>query len=167
MQYHYQEQPIRYANWCLSEYQLVGQEATEYNFHDFRWARLERLRRGTASSANVALDESLLEYNPGGETVVSSRAASPRLEVLDVNHALLKTSSQQPPQSLASINTSQASQQLTSNRMEQADETLPYQWLSENDAAAQSLLFDWPQLLGESGHLEQQTGDPTTFWNQL
>ncbi|OAA76214.1 Transcription factor [Akanthomyces lecanii RCEF 1005] len=138
----------------LTKYQPVGQDAAEYDFRDFRWAKLERLRRGAASSKNVALDESLLQYEPGGETAVSSTAPSPRLEALDVSHALDSTL---PVQSQLPVSASTA----------QVDETLPCWWLTEDEVASQPFPFDWPWLLSESGHPQQQTGDPTTFWNQL
>ncbi|CAK7199021.1 hypothetical protein SEUCBS139899_001689 [Sporothrix eucalyptigena] len=70
-----------------SEYRLVGQagqEAAEYDFRDFRQAKLERFRRGAGSSAQMARDESLLEYKIDAETAASSTVPSPRLDAADV-----------------------------------------------------------------------------------
>ncbi|KAH8810671.1 hypothetical protein F5884DRAFT_780061 [Xylogone sp. PMI_703] len=69
-----------------SEYRLVGQDAAEYDFRDFRWAKLERLRRGARLSTNAAHDEALLEYKVGGETASPSAAPSPRLDAMDVHY---------------------------------------------------------------------------------
>ena len=52
----------------LNEYHhLVGQETDEYDFRDFRWAKLERLRRAPWIAADAAHDEALLEDKSAGE----------------------------------------------------------------------------------------------------
>ncbi|KAF3395488.1 hypothetical protein DPV78_009190 [Talaromyces pinophilus] len=79
----------------LNEYHhLVGQETDEYDFRDFRWAKLERLRRAPWIAANATHDEALLEDKSGGvETAVTqdgydSRipSPSPRLDAMYVEN---------------------------------------------------------------------------------
>lgn len=51
----------------LNDYHhLVGQETDEYDFRDFRWAKLERLRRTPWIAADAAYDEALLEDKSSG-----------------------------------------------------------------------------------------------------
>ncbi|KAK7222803.1 hypothetical protein V2G26_010806 [Clonostachys chloroleuca] len=62
-----------------SEYRILCQETAELDFREFRWAKIERLRRGAKYSANTNRDEDLLEYNVGGDTATPSAAPSPKL----------------------------------------------------------------------------------------
>ncbi|KAJ5775489.1 uncharacterized protein N7511_000500 [Penicillium nucicola] len=150
-----------------SEYRIVGQDAAEYDFRDFRWARLERILRGAQPSANYNGDEVLLEYRTGAEAVVPSTAPSPQLDAMDVNSSLSSScTATHPPESdvwstpaLQYVNESGTDQHLVSD------------W-GAGDSEAQryphsDLSLDWPWLLEESGHLGYQTGDPTIFWSQL
>ncbi|KAF5026819.1 hypothetical protein F66182_1103 [Fusarium sp. NRRL 66182] len=73
-----------------SQDQLVGQDAAEYDFRDFRWAKVERLQRGASSTTDMARDEALLEYREGRETTVPSIAPSPRLDAIYTSNSLDK-----------------------------------------------------------------------------
>lgn len=131
-----------------SEYRLVGQDPAEYDFRDFRWAKLERLRRqGIKSSVNGARDESLLEYGVNEEIVATPWTSSPRLDALDVNVSLTSASSER----FDSAESGEGSQN-TRNTEDNSD---------------QDLLLGWPWLLEDSSSLVYQTGDPVTFWSQL
>lgn len=75
----------------LNEYHhLVGQETDEFDFRDFRWAKLERLRRAPWIAANAAHDEALLEDKSGGVDSVATQdgydsrvhSPSPRLDAM-------------------------------------------------------------------------------------
>ncbi|KAL1862597.1 hypothetical protein VTK73DRAFT_6733, partial [Phialemonium thermophilum] len=66
-----------------SEYRLVGQDAAEYDFRDFRWAKLERLKRSVRPTDDMVRDESLLECR-GDDSAAMSTAPSPRLDAADV-----------------------------------------------------------------------------------
>lgn len=149
-----------------SEYRLVGQDVAEYDFRDFRWAKLERLRRGARSSTNAARDEALLEYKVRGETATPSAPPSPRLDAMDVRNTLARPSAAplQPPE---------PSNNLEFPELQRPDENIfthtlqPWWGLSEPENANQVFTHDWSWLLDESGHPGYQNGDPTQFWSQL
>lgn len=61
-----------WAGYIISEYRILGQETAELDFREFRWAKMERLRRGAKYSANTNRDEDLLEYNVGRDTAAPS-----------------------------------------------------------------------------------------------
>ncbi|CAI6039471.1 unnamed protein product, partial [Clonostachys chloroleuca] len=61
-----------WAGYIISEYRILGQETAELDFREFRWAKIERLRRGAKYSANTNRDEDLREYNVGRDTAAPS-----------------------------------------------------------------------------------------------
>ncbi|KAM0420348.1 hypothetical protein ACHAPT_011890 [Fusarium lateritium] len=128
-------------------HQLVGQDAAEYDFRDFRWAKVERLRRGASSTANMARDEALLEFKEGGETNVPSAVPSPRLDAMDVNHSVNQASASHPTATglseLANL------PEMQSMGGENFEEMVQSRWgPGEMDNAHQGLPLDWLWLLG-------------------
>ncbi|KAK5163898.1 uncharacterized protein LTR77_010292 [Saxophila tyrrhenica] len=150
----------------LSEYQLVGQDAAEYDFRDFRWAKIERLRRGASSSANVAQDETLLQFKVGCETAAPSARTSPRLDANDVNNAQPRSTMAQsvPSVPLESLNLPEATD---IDDPSLAGTMQSSSGLSETEQPYETFPLDWSWFLGGSGPSTYQTGDPTTFWSQL
>ncbi|KAH8880769.1 hypothetical protein GQ53DRAFT_703263, partial [Thozetella sp. PMI_491] len=63
---------------------LERQDAAEYDFVDFRWAKLERIRQGGRSSPPLTRDEALLEFQGDTEEALDSTTSSPRLDAQDV-----------------------------------------------------------------------------------
>lgn len=154
------------TNLVRSEYRLVGQDAAEYDFRDFRWAKLERLRRGARSAVNMARDEALLEYKVGGETAAPSAVSSPRLDAMDVSNAIARPSATQslPSAPSSALDLPEAQ---SINGIGLAQTAQAWEELAEPENVNQEFPLDWSWLLGESGHLGSQTGDPMTFWSQL
>lgn len=165
--------PDSYADlgWLLtylgSEYRLIGQDAAEYDFRDFRWAKLERLRRGARSSTSMARDEALLEYKVGGETAAPSAAPSPRLDAVDINSTFAQPAV--VTKSLTFLPSSgldlRAEESIEAVDLAQTDQ--PWLGLAEPESDSQLQSLDWSWLLGESGYPGYQTGDPNIFWSQL
>ena len=75
------------------DYRLVGQEGAEYDFRDFRWAKLERVSRDVNSSTTMPRDEVLLESRANVEIQGQVATPAPRLDRTEVpgptNPALL------------------------------------------------------------------------------
>lgn len=144
----------------------MGQDAAEYDFRDFRWAKLERLRRGARPAVNMARDEALLEYNVGEETAAPSEVSSPRLDAIDVNNAWRQPSATTPSVSSVPSNTIEMSESQSIGGVDMAQNEQPWGFTQSEDRN-QIFPMDWSWLLGESSHPGFQTGDPTVFWNQL
>ncbi|OAA61973.1 Zn(2)-C6 fungal-type DNA-binding domain protein [Niveomyces insectorum RCEF 264] len=179
-----------------SEYAFVGQEAAEYDFRDFRWAKIERLRRGVrpAPGAHIgkASDGLLLEYAVDDEAEASA-PASPRLDALDVTReinaaAALSAASLSPPSPSASVAPAAVAgipsdltlldagapgvagpPQGTSPPPTPLAPPAPAQpwWVATPTNADYEFSVDWSWFLNETGYPGHQTGDPSTFWNQL
>ncbi|RSH76711.1 uncharacterized protein EHS24_005287 [Apiotrichum porosum] len=66
-----------------SEYQ-PGQDEAEFDFRDFRFAKIERLRSVSRPTWQFR-DEPLLEYHPDPESGANSAVVSPRLDASHVN----------------------------------------------------------------------------------
>ncbi|KAF5009432.1 hypothetical protein FDECE_4364 [Fusarium decemcellulare] len=149
-----------------SEHQLVGQDAAEYDFRDFRWAKVERLRRGASSTANMARDEALLEYKEGEETTVPSAMPSPRLDAMDVSHSLGRPSASDPIP--ADPSPSMDLPDAPNINGDGFEEMAQSRWgFLDTDSANQAFPMDWSWLLGgESTYPTYQTGDQT-FWNHM
>ncbi|CAK7199499.1 hypothetical protein SEUCBS139899_002179 [Sporothrix eucalyptigena] len=143
-----------------SEYRLVGQEPAEYDFRDFRWAKLERLKRlnagDTAGSERMVHDEALLEYNGDNADNNSSTdtAAAPFQGPMEATSVPTIVHSVPP----APDNAVQVS-------------AVPPNSLSLGTAPVNvdAFALDWAWLMDEAGGTASvyQTGDPTLFWNQL
>lgn len=149
-----------------SEYRLVGQEDAEYDFRDFRWAKLERLRRGARSSVSMARDEALLEYKVGAETAAPTAISSPRLDAMDVRRG-----PDRPSETLSIPAAEYESLESHSRPAVVMDEMAQDPQLFGGpdvfDNLNQDFPLDWTWLLGESGPPGRQSGDPAIFWNQL
>ncbi|KAJ3461154.1 hypothetical protein MRS44_009707 [Fusarium solani] len=129
------------------EHQLVGQDVAEYDFRDFGWAKVERLRRGASSSTNMARDEALLEYKAGKEAAIISAVPSPRLDAMDVSHSINQASGSHPIATGLPGLTELPEMQ----PMGESFDEMPHQsrWgLPEMDSSNQGLLLDWVWLLG-------------------
>ncbi|KAL1887658.1 hypothetical protein Sste5346_010053 [Sporothrix stenoceras] len=130
-----------------SEYRLIGQETAEYDFRDFRMAKLERLKRGVrppdGNDISMANDEALLEYNVdnnnGGEDSAPTESA---------------TAVANDPIGIP---------------VAPAPQITPSWWsiTDQSQTVSDGLPVDLSWLMDESGYTEYQTGDPTIFWNQL
>ncbi|KAJ5692592.1 hypothetical protein N7462_002015 [Penicillium macrosclerotiorum] len=146
-----------------SEYRLVGQDPAEYDFRDFRWAKLERIRRGARTVANnEGRNEALLEYQVDGEVTDQLVAPSPRLDAMDVNSAV-NISCSSVSQSSHGLGLS-----LSTGASGSSNNTAMSAWHSPGpESQGQEFSFDWLWLLEESGQSIYQTGDPVTFWSQL
>lgn len=140
----------------------MGQDAAEYDFRDFRWAKLERLQQGASSTANMARDEALLEYKVSGETAAPSASSSPVLDAMNVNNSITRHSA---PQSIPDRFDLPETQCI--NDIVMGGTAQPWWGLTDSESIDQSFMLDWSGLLGESGHPAYQTGDPTMFWSQL
>ncbi|CAG9990677.1 unnamed protein product [Clonostachys byssicola] len=156
--------------WTYSiEYRILGQETAELDFREFRWAKIERLRRGAKYSANTNRDEDLLEYNVGGDTAAPSAAPSPRLDAIDVSSSMRRSSAALLPAFSGLPSTSHEVSEphpMDASAVAQADPkwTIPSNMMTDN---GQAFPLDWAWLLEEPGHQWDETGDPTIFWNQL
>ncbi|RMJ15592.1 hypothetical protein CDV36_004756 [Fusarium kuroshium] len=129
------------------EHQLVGQDAAEYDFRDFRWAKVERLRRGASSSANMARDEALLEYKADEETAIISAMPSPRLDAMDVSHSINQASGSNPTATGLSGLTELPEMQPMGG--EGFDDMPQSRWgIPEMDSSNQGFPLDWVWLLG-------------------
>ncbi|KAF4467002.1 Transcription factor [Fusarium albosuccineum] len=149
-----------------SGHQLVGQDAAEYDFRDFRWAKVGRLRRGASSTANMARDEALLEYKEGEETAVPSAMPSPRLDAMDVSHSLGRPSASDsiPADPSQSMDLRDAPNMSGDGFEEMAQSRWGF---LDTDNANHAFPMDWSWLLGgESTYPTYQTGDQT-FWNHM
>ncbi|OOQ81716.1 hypothetical protein PEBR_42865 [Penicillium brasilianum] len=142
-----------------SGYRLVGQDLAEFDFRDFRWAKVERIRRGAPSAATGGGDEVLLEYRVDGDTAAHTVAPSPRLDAIDVNSALgWSPLVQSAPSAVSHTMGLSEGPRLDDHGLESTRSE--YGLLDEPS-------LDWPWLLEESGLSVYQTGDPETFWSQL
>ncbi|EXJ69787.1 uncharacterized protein A1O5_06858 [Cladophialophora psammophila CBS 110553] len=148
------------------EYRLVGQDAAEYDFRDFRWAKLERIRQGAESSTNAACDEALLEYKVGEETAPPSTAPSPRLDAMDVRHAIRGASVAHslPYSASNALNLSEA-QSIEGAGVAQTVQ--PWWGLAQPENADQAFSLDYSWLLDESGLPWDQAGDFTRSLSQF
>ncbi|VUC23440.1 unnamed protein product [Clonostachys rosea] len=150
-----------------NEYQILGQETAEFDFREFRWAKIERLRRGAKYSAHAGRDEDLLEYNVGAGTAAPSIAPSPRLDAIDVDKSLKQPSTAHSPAvgqlSLETLDMA-VPQVMSVDGMSQADPkwTGPADMNGEN---GQAFSLDWAWLLGELEPQWDQGRDPTLFWS--
>ncbi|CAH0057908.1 unnamed protein product, partial [Clonostachys solani] len=153
----------------FDEYQILGQETAELDFREFRWAKIERLRRGAKYSANTNRDEDLLEYDVGGDTAAPSAAPSPRLDAIDVSSSMRRSSAAPLPPFTSLPSTSHDVPEphpMDPSAVAQVDPkwAFPANMSTEN---GQAFPLDWSWLLEEPGHQWDETGDPTFFWNQL
>ncbi|ETS85090.1 hypothetical protein PFICI_03115 [Pestalotiopsis fici W106-1] len=93
------------------DYRLVGQDGAEYDFREFRWAKLERVSRDVKTSTTMPRDEVLLESRADVEennhvstsapliesgTSSSAAEASPALMLQSQNYDGLNTLNQGP-----------------------------------------------------------------------
>ncbi|KAI8714925.1 Fungal-trans domain-containing protein [Fusarium sp. LHS14.1] len=130
-----------------SEHQLVGQDVAEYDFRDFRWAKVERLRRGASSTVNMARDEALLEYREGEEIALTSGMPSPRLDAMDVSQSLNRESVSNPTST--SLPGLTALPEIQSMGGDSFEEMAQSRWgLLEIDNTNQGMPLDWVWLLG-------------------
>ncbi|KAJ5648789.1 hypothetical protein N7490_005161 [Penicillium lividum] len=159
---------LRLTDKFFSEYRIVGQDAAEYEFRDFRWAKLERLFRGAKSSVHSNSDEALLEYRTGAEAVVPLSASSPQLDAMDVKISLPPSAAAGSHPTPLDIWSPPVLQNINASGV---DHTLGSFWgVGETDAQIYphpDHSLDWTWLLEESGHSGYQYGDPTAFWSQL
>jgi hypothetical protein len=119
-----------------TEYQ-PGQDEAEFDFSNFRFARIERLQNVRRPTRGFR-EEALLEYDHQ-----ASRAPSPRLDAAHVSSATVPAMSPMVGMGL----------------------DLDNPWLTLLDPLGSQLTggqFSW---LPEVGEL--QTGDPDEFWRQL
>lgn len=124
------------------EYQVVGQDEEEFDFRDFRWAKLERQERASRPPAGAAGDATLLESRSeefGPAVQLKSSSASNAQQVIG-NVAGVSQVSFPGAQNVLSPVLGAADQ------LDQVD-------------------FSW--LLSEAGTFAEQTGDPAEFWKQL
>lgn len=149
-----------------SEYRLVGQDAAEYDFSDFRWAKLERLRRGAKSSAIANRNEALLEHSVGGEAVGQFATSSPRLDALDMTDTLTWPSNT-PPLHVTSSHSIMTSNVPDVAGVEEISTLQQYLESEQQLNSDQGFSLDWPWLSEESESTVYQTGDPVDFWSQL
>ncbi|KAJ9635681.1 hypothetical protein H2204_005641 [Knufia peltigerae] len=136
-----------------SEYQLAGSDAAEYDFRDFRWAKVERIRRGAWSSTYAARDEGLLVFKSGRDTTVPSAAPSPRLDAIEVRKSLTQPSALNSDQSMASSSL-QAPEGLSKDPQSMPQLARPWWGLSEPENVDQMFSLDWTSFLDESGYPE-------------
>ncbi|EED16097.1 hypothetical protein TSTA_012060 [Talaromyces stipitatus ATCC 10500] len=147
---------------------LESQDPAEYDFRDFRWAKLERLRRCTTTSTNTRpssiktsfSDESLLEYMTDSDTVLPSL---PPLDASDVYKTHPQAASVSYPVSLGSIPTSSAKGHALPIGQGSDDYNLnqppiPPWYGSAAEAGDGLYSLDWSWFLDELG-LEYQSGD--------
>jgi hypothetical protein len=157
-----------------SEYQFVGQDPTEYDFRDFRMAKLERLRRSGGSIATANRDETLLEFRPADETAAPSSAPSPHLDAMDVSRVLTQPAMIGSTPSMPTAEESATPGMGFTDPRGFQDMVIPHSsavhalWgLMEPEASEQVFPLDWSLLLGESELPGYQTGNPNMFWDQL
>ncbi|KAJ3577907.1 hypothetical protein NPX13_g2656 [Xylaria arbuscula] len=137
-----------------SERQQFGEDAAEYDFRDFRWARRERQRRAVVNTP-LAGDETLLELKADGEVTAPSAIPSPRLDAMDVNAALTQPPPvpMRPPLLPESLSFSGQGSILT---------TPQNSWLRPHGTQDANDLFtlDWAsRMLGGAGSFEFENGD--------
>lgn len=121
------------------EYQVVGQDEAEFDFRDFRWAKLERQEKARQPPAGLAGDATLLESQMDGQ-VTSIPSGSTR--VADSSQDSAKP---YPTPAIPVV-----------DPLLQA--MAPSDGLNQVD-------FSW--LLSEAGSFGAQTGDPAEFWKQI
>ncbi|KAJ5818358.1 hypothetical protein N7474_003949 [Penicillium riverlandense] len=149
-----------------SEYRLVGQDAAEFDFRDFRGAKLERLRRGAKLTTSGSRDEALLEYTEGGDAAEPSMPSSPRLDAIDVDNTSLWPSNAPSLHTIPSHALNMVAEQNVDGNGDPAEK---YWEVHQGRQVEQEFPLDcpWPWLFEESGTSVYQTGDPVTFWSQL
>lgn len=155
-----------WADMILSEYRLVGQDAAEFDFRDFRGAKLERLRRGAKLTTSGSRDEALLEYTVGGDAAEPSIPSSPRLDAIDINNTSLWPSNAPSLHTMPSHTLNMVAEQEMDRNEDPAEK---YWEIHQGREVNQGfpLGWPWPSLFEESGTSVYQTGDPATFWSQL
>ncbi|KAJ8124794.1 hypothetical protein O1611_g8847 [Lasiodiplodia mahajangana] len=146
-----------------SEHQQLGEDAAEYDFRDFRWAKLERRRRSLKPpNTRLAGDESLLELKSDGDTGAPSAIPSPRLDAMDVNVALAPPSNTQTQPSTTPTQPCPPLQSLSFVETEIDLTQISRSWLQPNDLQNSNDVFslDWASwLLERGGHSEYASGD--------
>jgi hypothetical protein len=145
-----------------SEDRFVSQDPAEFDFRDFRWAKMERLRRGDKFSMNGIEDESLLEYKVSKNnmtapltTATTATPPSPRLDAIDISSSAAWYSA-----SVSRLKDGTASENATMN---------PNLNPLENNGIGDELEFTldyWPWPLEQSTNVEPN-GGPLTFWSHL
>jgi hypothetical protein len=158
------------AEEAFSEYQVIGQDEAEYDFRDFRWAKLEQLRRSGKPPNTVAAagDETLLEFTTDQETLLASAADSPRLDAIN---ASLPLSIAGPSTLPSSFPLGAVPNQPTATFVDDQTQNGADAWWdlldTGNSGQQESFPLDWSWLLDESGQSVVQSGDPSAFWEQL
>ncbi|KAF4450532.1 hypothetical protein F53441_6387 [Fusarium austroafricanum] len=132
---------------AFSPDQLVGQGAAEYDFRDFLWAKLERLRRGASATTNVARDEALLEYNEGIDTAALSALTSPRLDAMHIQGPFSRVQSDDPQLSGPSGHLEIPETQ-DFNRIAQDQITTPWMGFTGGENDNKGMPLEWLWLLG-------------------
>ena len=142
----------------------MAQDTAEYDFRDFRWAKLERIRRGARTSTNPANNEALLEYRVGhqtaGPSAAPSRATSPRLDALDVTRELQTTSPSQSSALEPGLSVPLHSQPV-------AIPGQPWWEQSATDSADQAFSYDLSWLLADTqpSSTDDDLLDISQIWN--
>lgn len=137
------------ANLCPSEYRLLDKDAAEYDFRDFRWARLERVRRGAKAPGNGTGDELLFEFDAGDSLAPST--AQPALDAMDVDGALQGRAT---------------TKEATSDQMS-LEPGGQMEGGTSDSASDLEMPWDWSWILGEFGLPRDQTGEPQQFWDYV
>ncbi|KAF4969968.1 hypothetical protein FZEAL_10134 [Fusarium zealandicum] len=131
---------------AFSLYQPVGQDAAEYDFRDFRWAKVERLQRGASSVSNMAHDESLLEYKEDVDTSIHSATSSPKLDAIHT-----RGSFGQPAAEVSTVVEPLNLRGTPDNRTALEQFTMPWHGFTETESESQGIPLDWLWLLGNEG----------------
>lgn len=147
----------------FSQYQLAGRDDAEYDFRDFRWAKLERLRRGGWSSANISRDEALLEDGLGDDIDARSAMPSPKLDAMDVNRSLPEIV-EATPIMIATEPSGAATEPMDVQGNSLPSAQSPTMWsFPDLDNAEPVLPMDWPWLLAEPSPFGYLARDSTLF----
>ncbi|KAM0812788.1 putative Transcription factor domain-containing protein [Seiridium cardinale] len=144
------------------DYRLVGQEGAEYDFRDFRWAKLERVSRDAITSATMPGDEVLLESQTGVVAGCHLEIPTPRFDAREI------PGSGAPPPMLHShdsndLDTLYGQRTSISNefRVESEFQPLLEQVISEN--VAQEFSLDWSTWLFDGSGTPWPTGNSAMF----
>jgi hypothetical protein len=156
---------VSLANLGNSEYRMVGQDPAEYDFRDFRSAKLERVRRGAGLSTHAAHDEALLEYRTSREASPPSSASSPRLDALDIRNALAHHPTQAPPFATSDAINVPETTPLAGEEMQLVEQ--PFWGFAQSGNPDEAFSLDCSWLLDESELPWQQPGDLTRSFSQL